>query len=111
VTVVDAMVLSQLTMPRSVLLLDWGASLTALAGLRAAQRLFRDGLRNPFAFQSGTAVLIVGANDAGEGLLRAIKRSAKLDYRPVGFVDDRDRHRGRRMCRGTKSYTSRINFR
>lgn len=98
ITVCDALLLTQHTIPRSVLLLDWGATLVALTGIRAVLRIFRDGVRHPFARRQGTPVLIVGANDAGEGLLRAIKQNPNIDYRPVGFVDDRPRRQGRRIA-------------
>ncbi len=98
ITLVDAMVFSSVTIPRSVVLLDWGVSLVLIAAARTAPRLIFDNdwrLRNR---RSRTNVLIVGANDAGEMLLRSMRRHPDIDYRPVGFVDPRPQVRGRRIA-------------
>lgn len=97
-TVFDALLISQWTLPRSILLLDWGATLVAWAGLRGLLRVALDTTLNPFVAASGVRVLIVGANPAGEALLRAIKQCAELEYRPVGFVQDGPLLRGRRLA-------------
>ena len=98
ITLADAMLLTQVTIPRSVLLLDWGASLVLLAALRIVPRLVRNGDWRVFLPERGTRSLIVGANDAGEALLRSIRSSAALNYQPVGFVDERGKVVGRRIA-------------
>ena len=97
ITLVDALLVPQLAIPRSIILLDWGCTLMALSALRGLPRLLRDGGWKMFAPPRGTPALIVGANDTGEALLRAIRRTRSLTVRPVGFVDDRVELHGRRI--------------
>ncbi len=81
--------LSWPTIPRSVFLLDWGATILVLGGTRALVRIVRE--RNWMSLLSSAnkvPVLIVGADDAGESLLRSIRRNEKLGYHVVGFIDD-----------------------
>jgi len=47
-------------------------------------------------------VLIVGAGDGGQLVLRELVRNPDLGYRPVGFVDDDPRKRGMRLEHGVK---------
>ncbi len=89
VTLVDAMLLAHVTIPRSIILIDWGLTLLLAGAARAVPRLLRDDAWNLFGAPSGTASFIVGANDSGETLLRAIRYNPALNYRVVGFVDDR----------------------
>ncbi len=98
ITLVDAWLLSGVTIPRSVIMLDWGASLVLLAAARTVPRLLRDNAWRSLASTSGTPALIVGANDAGEALLRTIRQSPELNYRPIGFVDDQPDAKGRRIA-------------
>jgi len=87
VTVVDALLLPSLAVPRSVVLLDWGVTLLLLAAVRCVPRLVRDARWRLAAREDRVRVLIVGSGAAGEGLLRALRSSPQLGYLPVGFVD------------------------
>jgi len=98
ITLCDALLLSHVTIPRSVILLDWGISLILLAGARTLPRLIRDTAWRRASKTPETQALIVGANDAGEALLRSIRHNPKLHYRPVGFVDDQANSQGRRIA-------------
>jgi UDP-GlcNAc:undecaprenyl-phosphate GlcNAc-1-phosphate transferase len=72
---------------RRVFVLDAMIMFLALAGSRAAFRLFR--LLLPLGpAQAGRRVLIYGAGDAGELLLREVLNNRELQLTPVGFVDD-----------------------
>ncbi len=72
--------------PRSVFLMDWGLTIVVIGGLRSAGRFIEETEHLPMFNTAKTPVLIVGANDAGEALLRAIRRSPSLPYRVAGFI-------------------------
>jgi UDP-GlcNAc:undecaprenyl-phosphate GlcNAc-1-phosphate transferase len=72
---------------RAVFALDGLLLFLMLAGSRLTFRLFRRLLPAPRARQ-GRRVLIYGAGDAGELLLREILNNPELNYAPIGFVDD-----------------------
>ncbi len=97
VTLVDALCLPRVTIPRSVVLIDWGMTLVVIGAARALPRLIRDDGLRLFASTDGVPSLIVGANDSGETLLRAIRSNPALNYRVAGFVDDRRDVQGRRI--------------
>ena len=73
---------------RTVFVIDGMLLLMMLAGSRMAFRLFRQILPTPRASGVGRRVLIYGAGDAGDLLLREILNNPRLRYEPVGFVDD-----------------------
>jgi FlaA1/EpsC-like NDP-sugar epimerase len=97
VTLVDALAIPGLQIPRSVILIDWGMTLVVVGAARALPRLIRDDGWRLFAAAEGVPSLIVGANDSGETLLRSIRSNAALNYRVVGFVDDRRDVQGRHI--------------
>ncbi|HVF48721.1 MAG TPA: hypothetical protein VNA19_01465 [Pyrinomonadaceae bacterium] len=78
---------------RAVFILDGMILLMLLAGSRIAFRLFRKAL--PAGGGAGRRVLIYGAGDAGELLLREILNNSQLQYTPVGFVDDDSLKKGK----------------
>jgi len=58
-----------------------------LAGSRMAFKLFRQ-LLPAVSKQNGRRVLIYGAGDGGELLLRELRNNQELQLAPVGFLDD-----------------------
>jgi UDP-GlcNAc:undecaprenyl-phosphate/decaprenyl-phosphate GlcNAc-1-phosphate transferase len=86
--------------PRSVLLVDWLVVTALLIAARMSFVLIRDLLAR---LRRGdlTRVLIVGAGDTGELVLRAMARSRTRAYRVVGFVDD-DRGKLDRAIHGVR---------
>jgi UDP-GlcNAc:undecaprenyl-phosphate GlcNAc-1-phosphate transferase len=72
---------------RAVFVLDAMILFMMLTASRMAFRLFRQLIRQP-PVHAGRRVLIYGAGDAGELLLREIRNNRDLQYTPVGFVDD-----------------------
>ena len=82
--------------PRSVLLL-YPAILSVLLGLpRLLYRFWKDSRVDLFDPRSVKRVLIVGADRAGEALLRDLRRDGH--YSVVGFVDDRGSLRGAKIA-------------
>lgn len=72
---------------RSVLLLDWVLFLILVGGTRLSFVFMRDWIGR-LRRSNVTRVLIIGAGDVGELMLRALNRSRRPVYRVVGFVDD-----------------------
>jgi UDP-GlcNAc:undecaprenyl-phosphate/decaprenyl-phosphate GlcNAc-1-phosphate transferase len=72
---------------RTVFVLDGILLLFALVGSRMAFRLIREMIPLPHQ-NEGRRVLIYGAGDGGEMLLRELRKNPDWNYRPVGFVDD-----------------------
>lgn len=79
---------------RTVFVIDAFVMFMLLAASRMAFRLFRQLLpaSNP---ANGRRVLIYGAGDAGELLLREILNNRELSYVPVGFMDDDPMKKGK----------------
>ena len=72
---------------RAVFVLDGIILLLLLVGSRMTFRLIREFLPNAAA-TDGRRVLIYGAGDGGEMVLRELRNNSDLNYRPVGFIDD-----------------------
>jgi len=72
---------------RTAFLIDGVLTFLFLAGSRLAFRLFRQMF--PVAgVKNGRRVLIYGAGDGGELLLRELRNNADLNLAPIGFLDD-----------------------
>ena len=72
---------------RKVFILDAACMFLFLAGSRMAFRLFRQ-LVPAVSKQNGRRVLIYGAGDGGELLLRELRNNRELRLAPIGFLDD-----------------------
>ena len=72
---------------RTLFVLDAILLMAALSASRLAFRLFRQLLPMPFS-EDGRRVLIYGAGDGGELVLRELKNNPDWKYTPVGFMDD-----------------------
>ena len=87
---------------RTVFIIDGVLMFMFLAGSRLAFRLFRQVI--PIAKGTeGRRVLIYGAGDGGELLLRELLNNRGLKYSPVGFVDD-DPAKSGKLIHGLKVY-------
>ncbi len=77
-----------LSVPRSIILIEWVLTTYFTAAMWISYRLAFEGLqRNGDADQPLTRALIVGAGEAGSGLAREMLRR-RTGYCPVAFVDD-----------------------
>ncbi|HET6855456.1 MAG TPA: hypothetical protein VFH46_24370 [Pyrinomonadaceae bacterium] len=72
---------------RKVFAVDLVLMFLFLAGSRLAFRLFRQVLPG-VSKQNGRRVLIYGAGDGGELLLRELRNNRELSLAPIGFLDD-----------------------
>lgn len=72
---------------RKVFVIDLVLMFLCLAGSRMAFRVFRQ-LLPAVSKQNGRRVLIYGAGDGGELLLRELRNNRELHLAPVGFLDD-----------------------
>lgn len=71
---------------RTIFVLDWLLLLVLVGGSRVSFRLFGELLRQrPQSFQS---VLIYGAGDGGELIVRELLNNRELQRVPIGFIDD-----------------------
>ena len=98
IVLLDRLFLPQMIVPRSVFLLDWGATIVILGGARSLLRGFREHPWLGFLPSDRTSAFIVGANETGETLLRTIIRNDKRTYRVVGFIDTDGRSLGTRIA-------------
>lgn len=88
-------VLNAQSLPRSVLLLEYVFHVLLIGGVRFAARLFREyGISR---VRGSRRVLIVGADDTGELVLREIRKNRNLDFDLIGFIDDDARKKGKRV--------------
>ncbi len=72
----------QWAFPRSVYIIDSIVLICLLGGIRLGRRFYRELLNS----KNGKRLLIYGAGDAGEMIIRDMKRYA--EYAPIGFIDD-----------------------
>ncbi len=92
VLALNTLVLDLRNFPRSVYALDLMLSTGLLAGVRLGLRVASE--RRGFTIRTGKRLLIVGGGDTGELLLRQLGRSAALQFRPVGILDDDPQKKG-----------------
>ena len=98
--------------PRSVVFIDWGFTILAVAGVRLAIRLFfqkyvptspvlslsviRNGV-DSIAKPDVKRLLVIGAGSCGEKIVREIHDNYQLRYKVVGFLDDQPSKIGRKI--------------
>jgi UDP-GlcNAc:undecaprenyl-phosphate GlcNAc-1-phosphate transferase len=87
---------------RAVFVLDAVFMMLALVGSRMAFRLIRQVL--PYRPSGGGRnVLIYGAGDAGEMILRELRNNTSWDLLPIGFIDD-DPFKTNKVIHGLRVY-------
>ena len=94
--------------PRSIVVIDSLLLILGMGGVRLGRRIYRE-LSH---VDRGRRVLIFGAGDAGEMIVRDMRNNTHHDYEPIGFVDDDPRKVGARIhgvpVLGTRRELSRI---
>ncbi|MFW5968291.1 MAG: polysaccharide biosynthesis protein [Persicimonas sp.] len=89
VLLANVFIFSPETFPRSIYVIDFGLAFLGLASARGSLRLLREAIRSNLASTTDAKrLLILGAGDTGETLVREIKKNKNLPYRPVAFLDD-----------------------
>ena len=83
-------------LPHRIMALDFLLLLAFVAGTRLLARTLIERPRAGLVAR-GKEVLIVGAGDAGQLIVREMQRNRQLFYTPIGFVDDDPRKRGDRI--------------
>lgn len=98
--------------PRAVIVIDWCLSFLMLGGVRIIPRILTEGLSEPIwnyiyyfiKYQdlkrlekkdAPRNVLIYGAGDAGQMVVREIKLNRNFKYNPLGFIDDNPEKKGK----------------
>jgi FlaA1/EpsC-like NDP-sugar epimerase/lipopolysaccharide/colanic/teichoic acid biosynthesis glycosyltransferase len=82
------------TVPRSVLLLDWFGSIFLVGGTHLVARWIQEG-RLRLMPRPGRRTLVIGAGDNAERLLRGVLRSGERAFDIIGLVVEQGRARGR----------------
>ena len=94
--------------PHSILLIDAMLLVVLMGGLRFGRRLYRE-LGH---LSARRRVVLYGAGDAGELLLRDIRNNPYYEYEVVGFIDDDPGKTGQRIhgvkVLGTRSVLPRV---
>jgi len=83
-------------LPRGIAGIDFLLLLAFVAGTRLLARSLIERPRAGLVAR-GKEVLIVGAGDAGQLLIREMQRNRQLHYTPIGLIDDDPRKRGTRI--------------
>ncbi len=79
--------------PRSVLIIDAILLICMMGGIRLSRRIYREFSR----LEHAKAVLVFGAGDAGELVVRDMRNSSDYDREPIGFIDDDEQKVGQRI--------------
>jgi FlaA1/EpsC-like NDP-sugar epimerase len=84
-------------LPRSIAVLDWLLLMAFIAGTRLIARslIERPGAASLVA--RGKEVIVVGAGDAAQLVIREMLKSPALGYTPIGLIDDDPRKKNLRL--------------
>ena len=84
-------------LPRGVVLIDFVLLLGFVAGTRLAARTIFERPSASGLVARGKEVIVVGAGDAGQLVIKEMQRSRQLGYTPIGIVDDDPRKKNLRV--------------
>jgi FlaA1/EpsC-like NDP-sugar epimerase len=84
-------------LPRSVAVVDWLVLLALVAGTRLVARSLIERPDAARLVARGKEVIIVGAGDAAQLVIREMQRAPGLGYTPIGLIDDDPRKKNLRL--------------
>ena len=84
-------------LPRSVAIMDWLLLLAFVAGSRLLARTLIERPAARELMARGKEVIVVGAGDAAQVIVKEMLKSAALGYTPIGLIDDDPRKRNLRL--------------
>jgi FlaA1/EpsC-like NDP-sugar epimerase len=84
-------------LPRGIAILDWLILLALVAGSRLFARTIFERPGAASLVARGKEVIVVGAGDAGQLVIREMQKSRALGYTPIGIVDDDPRKKNLRL--------------
>jgi FlaA1/EpsC-like NDP-sugar epimerase len=84
-------------LPRSVAIMDWLLLLAFVAGARMLARTLMERPSARGIVARGKEVIVIGAGDAAQLILKELLRSPSLGYTPIGLVDDDPRKKNLRV--------------
>jgi FlaA1/EpsC-like NDP-sugar epimerase len=84
-------------LPRGVAVIDWLLLLALVAGSRLLARTIFERPGAASLVARGKEVIVVGAGDAGQLVIREMLKSRALGYTPIGVVDDDPRKKNLRL--------------
>jgi FlaA1/EpsC-like NDP-sugar epimerase len=96
-TVYFASPVQGIRLPRSIFVLDFLLTVALVAGARLAARTIFERPSVGGLVARGKEVVIVGAGDAGQLVIRELQRNRALGYTPIGIIDDDARKRNLRV--------------
>jgi FlaA1/EpsC-like NDP-sugar epimerase len=97
VTVYFASPVAEVRLPRSIAVFDWLLLLALVAGSRLIARSVFERPSPGRLVARGKEVLVVGAGEAARDTIREMQRNARLEYTPIGLVDDDPRKKNIRI--------------
>src|ERR671927_338868 len=84
-------------LPRSIAVLDWLLLLAFVAGTRLIARSLIERPGAAALVVRGKGVIVVGAGDAAQLVIREMLKSPALGYTPIGLIDDDPRKKNLRL--------------
>ncbi|HEY8773323.1 MAG TPA: nucleoside-diphosphate sugar epimerase/dehydratase [Gaiellaceae bacterium] len=97
VVVYFASPVQQVRLPRSVAIMDFLLLLAFVAGARMLARTLMERPSARGLVARGKEVIVVGAGDAAQLIVKELLRSPSLGYTPIGLVDDDPRKKNMRL--------------
>jgi FlaA1/EpsC-like NDP-sugar epimerase len=88
---------AQVRLPRSVAVMDWLLLLAFVAGARMLARTVMERPSPRGIVARGKEVIIVGAGDAAQLIVKEMLKNPALGYTPIGLVDDDPRKKNLRV--------------